>query len=86
MRAGGKRHFRRSDEDGQAGQLPARRRPAPKAQEKLFKKLIRATGFNEKHFVPVDILGTDKAGILDRLRGFVEGILKHAEAEASPAA
>ncbi|MGZ8404791.1 MAG: hypothetical protein ACXWWB_03905 [Nitrospira sp.] len=59
---------------------------APKAQEKLFKKLIRATGFNEKHFVPVDIRGTDNAGILDRLRGSVEGILKQAETGPSPAA
>ena len=45
---------------------------APKAQEKLFKKLIRATGFNEKHFVPVDIRGIDNNGILDRLREAVE--------------
>lgn len=59
---------------------------APKAQEKLFKKLIRATGFNEKHFVPVDIQGTDNAGILDRLRGSVEGILKQAETGPSPTA
>jgi len=59
---------------------------APKAQEKLFKKLIRATGFNEKHFVPVDIRGTDNAGILDRLRGSVEGILKQAETGPSPTA
>jgi heterodisulfide reductase subunit A-like polyferredoxin len=58
---------------------------APKAQEKLFKKLIRATGFNEKHFVPVDIRGTDNAGILDRLRGSVEGLLKQVEAGPSSA-
>lgn len=58
----------------------------PKAQEKLFKKLIRATGFNEKHFIPVDIRGTDNAGILDRLRESTEGILKHAEALPSPSA
>jgi heterodisulfide reductase subunit A-like polyferredoxin len=58
---------------------------APKAQEKLFKKLIRATGFNEKHFVPVDIRGTDNTGILDRLREAVEGILKQAESSPNPA-
>jgi len=58
---------------------------APKVQEKLFKKLVRATGFKEKHFVPVDIRGTDNAGVLDRLRESVEGILKQAEAEPSPA-
>jgi heterodisulfide reductase subunit A-like polyferredoxin len=32
---------------------------APKAQEKVFKKLIRETGFHDKHFVPVDIRGID---------------------------
>jgi heterodisulfide reductase subunit A-like polyferredoxin len=49
---------------------------APNAQEQLFKKLIRATGFNEKHFVPVDIGSTDNRRILDHLREAVEGILK----------
>lgn len=58
---------------------------APEAQEKLFKKLIRATGFNEKRFVPVDIRGTDNKGTLDRLREAVEGILKQAETSPSPA-
>jgi heterodisulfide reductase subunit A-like polyferredoxin len=52
---------------------------APNAQEKLFKKLICATGFNEKHFVPVDIRGTDNKGILNRLREAVGGILKQEE-------
>lgn len=32
---------------------------APRDQDKLFKKLIHATGFNDMHFVPVDIRGTD---------------------------
>lgn len=58
---------------------------APKAQEKLFKTLIRATGFKEKHVVSVNIRGTGSKGILDRLRKAVEGILKQAEAEPSPA-
>lgn len=57
---------------------------APKAQEKLFKKLIRATGFNEKHFVPVDIRGTDNAGILERLRESVEGIFKEEKPTPNP--
>lgn len=35
---------------------------APRVQDTLFKKLIRATGFNDKHFVPVDIRGTDNKG------------------------
>jgi heterodisulfide reductase subunit A-like polyferredoxin len=52
---------------------------AQKAQEKLFKKLIRATGFNEKHFLPVDIRSTDNKGIVDRLREAVEGILNPKE-------
>lgn len=54
---------------------------APKAQEKLFKKLIRATGFNEKHFIPVDIRGSDNAGILNRPCEAVAGILKQEEAK-----
>jgi heterodisulfide reductase subunit A-like polyferredoxin len=58
---------------------------APNAQEKLFKKLIRATGFNEQHFVPVDIRGTDNQGILDRLREAVEGILKPTESAPNAA-
>jgi len=54
---------------------------APKAREKPFKKIVRATGFNEKHFAPVDIRGTDNKGILDRLREAVGGILKQEEAK-----
>jgi heterodisulfide reductase subunit A-like polyferredoxin len=42
---------------------------APKAQEKLFKKLIRTTGFNDKHFVPMDIRSNDNRGIVDCLQG-----------------
>jgi heterodisulfide reductase subunit A-like polyferredoxin len=34
----------------------------PRAQDKLFEKLIRATGLDDKHFVPVDIRGTDNKG------------------------
>jgi hypothetical protein len=85
VRSEGKRHFGRGDEGGQAGQLLLVGACAPKAQEKLFKKLIRGTGFNASHFVPVDIRGTDNKGILDRLREAVEGILKQAEAEPNPA-
>ena len=54
---------------------------ASNAQEKLFKKLIRATGFTEKHFIPMDIRGTENNGILDRLREAVAGILKQEEAK-----
>jgi heterodisulfide reductase subunit A-like polyferredoxin len=48
---------------------------APEAQAKLFKKILRMTGFDERRFVPVDIRGTDNEGILERLRQAVEGIL-----------
>jgi len=47
---------------------------APEAQEKLFKKLLRTTGFEERRFVPVDIRGTDNEGILERLRQAVDAI------------
>lgn len=40
---------------------------APKAQEKLFAKLMRKTGFDPSHMIPVDIRGTDNPGILARL-------------------
>jgi heterodisulfide reductase subunit A-like polyferredoxin len=37
---------------------------APEAQEKLFLKLLRKTGFDPKRFVAVDIRGTNNDGIL----------------------
>ncbi|MDR7520554.1 MAG: hypothetical protein QN123_13425 [Armatimonadota bacterium] len=49
---------------------------APEAQEKLFKKVLRMTGFNERRFIPVDIRGTDNEGILERLRKAVETLAK----------
>jgi heterodisulfide reductase subunit A-like polyferredoxin len=42
------------------------------AQQKLFKKLLRETGFDQDHFVAVDIRNTTNDGILDRLRGKIE--------------
>lgn len=48
---------------------------APEAQLKLFKKIFRSTGFDEKRFVPVDIRGTTNDGILERLREEVEALL-----------
>ncbi|MBI4279953.1 MAG: hypothetical protein HY660_15990 [Armatimonadetes bacterium] len=48
---------------------------APEAQRKLFKKVLRAAGFDERHFVPVDIRNTDNEGILSRLREAVDAIL-----------
>lgn len=47
---------------------------APEAQHKLFKKVFRSAGFDEKRFVPVDIRGTDNAGIAKRLKDRVEAL------------
>ena len=52
---------------------------APDAQMKLFKKILRNTGFDDKRFVPLDIRGTDNDGILVRLKEKVEAILKQEE-------
>jgi heterodisulfide reductase subunit A-like polyferredoxin len=52
---------------------------APEAQTKLFKKIIRNTGFDEKRFVPLDIRGTDNDGILGRLREKAEALIKQEE-------
>jgi len=55
----------------------------PEAQGKLFKKLMRQTGFPEERFVSVDIRGTNNEGILARLKQKVEEIL--AQAQPAPA-
>jgi heterodisulfide reductase subunit A-like polyferredoxin len=57
---------------------------APEAQVKLFKKILRNTGFDEQRFVPLDIRGTTNDGILERLRTTVEGILQQQVAAAQP--
>ena len=54
---------------------------APEAQEKLFKKVMRATGFPQKRFIAVDIRQTDNDGILNRLRERVEDLVKQVEEE-----
>jgi heterodisulfide reductase subunit A-like polyferredoxin len=59
---------------------------APETQTRLFKRIMRTTGFDERRFVPVDIRGTDNAGIEQRLKEAVEGILERAEGEAQVAA
>ncbi len=56
---------------------------APEAQVKLFKKLMRETGFDEKRFVPLDIRGTDNEGILVRLKEKVEALVKQGEESKS---
>jgi hypothetical protein len=53
------------------------------AQEKLFKKLLRVTGFPAERFITIDIRGTDNDGILARLKQKVEEIL--AKAQPTPA-
>jgi heterodisulfide reductase subunit A-like polyferredoxin len=53
---------------------------APEAQEKLFKKLLRVTGFPPERFITLDIRGTDNEGILARLKSKVEEIVRKEEA------
>lgn len=55
---------------------------APEAQEQLFKKLLRVTGFPSDRFITVDIRGTDNEGILARLKGKVEEIVRNEEAKS----
>jgi heterodisulfide reductase subunit A-like polyferredoxin len=52
---------------------------APHAQEKLFQKLMRKTGFDPKRFVPVDIRGTNNEGILVRIKERVEALVRERE-------
>lgn len=49
---------------------------APEAQVKLFKKVLREAGFDEKRFVPLDIRQTNNEGILARLKDTVETVVK----------
>ena len=49
---------------------------APEAQEKLFQKLMRKTGFDPKRFVPVDIRSTNNEGVLARLKEKVEALVR----------
>jgi heterodisulfide reductase subunit A-like polyferredoxin len=51
----------------------------PEAQQKLFQKLFRKTGFDQGHFVAVDIRGETNEGILERLRKKVEERVKPKE-------
>lgn len=49
---------------------------APAAQDKLFRKLMRQTGFPPERFMAVDIRMTDNDGVLARVRDKVAEILK----------
>jgi heterodisulfide reductase subunit A-like polyferredoxin len=42
------------------------------AQQKLFQKVLRKTGFDQDHLVSVDIRDATNQGILDRLRKKIE--------------
>ncbi len=55
---------------------------APEAQQKLFQKLLRKTGFDPKRFVPVDIRSTNNDGILARIKEKVEALVREHEAAA----
>jgi len=47
---------------------------APEAQEKLFAKLLRTTGFPPERFITVDIRGTDNDGVVQRLSETLKGL------------
>ncbi len=59
---------------------------APQAQSKLFKKVLRSAGFDEKRFIPLDIRGTDNDGILARLKERIEALFTQEKREAVEAA
>jgi heterodisulfide reductase subunit A-like polyferredoxin len=42
------------------------------AQRRLFQKTLRKAGFDQSHFVPVDIRDATNEGILERLRKKIE--------------
>jgi heterodisulfide reductase subunit A-like polyferredoxin len=52
---------------------------APDAQEKLFQKLFRKTGFDPERFVPLDIRSTNNEGVLARLKEKVEALIREHE-------
>ncbi|MFO0761361.1 MAG: hypothetical protein U0359_33090 [Byssovorax sp.] len=58
---------------------------APETQTKLFKRVMRSTGFDERHLVAVDIRGTDNQGIERRLTEAVQALVERT-ASASPKA
>jgi heterodisulfide reductase subunit A-like polyferredoxin len=56
---------------------------APEAQYKLFRRVMRHTGFDESRFIPIDIRMTDNDGILARLKEAVETLVRKKEAEGA---
>lgn len=59
---------------------------APEAQFKLFRKVMRKTGFDESRFVPLDIRGTINEVILARLKETVESLIQQHEQASRPSA
>jgi len=57
---------------------------APTAQDKLFRRVMRQTGFPAERFVPVDIRMTDNEGVLQRIREKTEEILKKRDVNKGP--
>lgn len=53
---------------------------APAAQDKLFRKIMRQTGFPAERFIGVDIRMTDNDGVLERIRQKVEELLQREDA------
>ncbi|MGB9612215.1 MAG: hypothetical protein ACPL7M_14685 [Bryobacteraceae bacterium] len=53
---------------------------APNAQDKLFRKLMRQTGFPPERFIPVDIRMTNNEGVLERIREAVGRIVQKEDA------
>lgn len=53
---------------------------APEAQDKLFKKVMRLTGFPSDRFIPVDIRMTNNDGVIERIREKVAGLLERENA------
>lgn len=51
----------------------------PEAQFKLFKKVLRSSGFDDKRFVPVDIRRTNNDGIVAILKEAVEKLIREKE-------
>ncbi len=45
---------------------------APEAQKKLFKRVLRESGFNEKNFVAVNIRETSNEGVLKRIKETID--------------
>ena len=58
---------------------------APETQAKLFKRVMRTAGFDERRLVSVDIRATDNEGIEQRLKDAVERVMKQAGDRAAAA-